>query len=72
MQTLIGLAADLANGRTTSRALVEDCLARIADPAGEGARTFISVAADAARVQADATDRLRATAVPLGHMPASR
>ena len=59
MQTLTGLAADLATGHTTSRALVEGCLARIADPAGEGARTFISVAAEAARAQADATDTLR-------------
>ena len=59
MQTLTDLAASLAAGHTTSRALVEDCLARIADPAGEGARTFIAVAADAARAQADATDTLR-------------
>ncbi len=59
MQTLTDLAASLASGRTTSRALVEDCLARIADPAGEGARTFIAVAGDAARAQADATDSLR-------------
>ncbi len=59
MHTLTGLAADLASGRTTSRALLEDCLARIADPAGEGSRTFIAVAADAARAQADAADALR-------------
>ncbi len=59
MQTLIELAAALDAGRTTSRALVEDCLARIADPAGEGARTFITVQAEAARSQADAVDSLR-------------
>ena len=59
MLTLIELAAALDSGRTTSRALVEDCLARIADPAGEGARTFITVQAEAARAQADATDALR-------------
>ncbi len=59
MQTLTDLAASLASGRITSCALVEDCLARIADPAGEGARTFVAVAADAARAQADATDSLR-------------
>lgn len=34
--TLAALAADLEAGRTTARKLVEDCLARIADPAGEG------------------------------------
>jgi aspartyl-tRNA(Asn)/glutamyl-tRNA(Gln) amidotransferase subunit A len=59
MQTLTDLAQALDAGRTTSRALVEECLARIADPAGEGARTFITVQADAARAQADAVDALR-------------
>lgn len=59
MQTLTDLAAALDSGRTTSRALVEQCLDRILDPAGEGARVFIAVQADAARAQADATDALR-------------
>ena len=59
MQTLTELAAALAAGTITSRALVEQCLDRIADPAGEGARVFISVAADAARAQADGVDALR-------------
>ena len=40
-QTLAGLAAGLGAGRTTSRTLVEDCLARITDQDGEGARAFI-------------------------------
>ena len=39
--------------------LVEQCLARIADPAGEGARTFIHVDKDAALAAADAMDHLR-------------
>jgi aspartyl-tRNA(Asn)/glutamyl-tRNA(Gln) amidotransferase subunit A len=39
--------------------LVEECLAKIADPAGEGARTFISVSAEVARASADAHDALR-------------
>lgn len=59
MRTLIELAAALDAGRTTSRALVDECLARIADPAGEGARAFVSVQAEAARAQADASDALR-------------
>ncbi len=59
MPTLITLAQALAAGTTTSRQLVEECLARIADPAGEGARSFITVTADAARAQADATDAMR-------------
>ena len=59
MRTLEHLAQALADGATTSRALVEECLARIADPAGEGARAFIKVHADSARAAADAMDALR-------------
>ena len=59
MQTLTSLAAALDAGTTTSRALVETCLAAIADPAGEGAQTFITVYVSAARAQADAADALR-------------
>jgi aspartyl-tRNA(Asn)/glutamyl-tRNA(Gln) amidotransferase subunit A len=63
--TLAVLAADLASGRTTARKLVEECLARIADPAGEGQRTFIHVDKDAALSAADAMDHLRkANAAP--------
>ena len=57
--TLAKLADDLESGRTTSRKLVEACLARIADPAGEGQRTFIHVDKDAALATADAMDGLR-------------
>lgn len=57
--TLARAAADLANGRTTARALVESCLAAIADPAGEGARTFTRTYANQARDSADAMDLLR-------------
>ncbi len=63
--TLATLAADLDAGRTTARKLIEECLARIADPAGEGARTFIHVDKDAALSAADAMDHLRkANAAP--------
>jgi aspartyl-tRNA(Asn)/glutamyl-tRNA(Gln) amidotransferase subunit A len=57
--TLATLAADLDAGRTTARKLVEECLARIADPAGEGARAFIHVDKAAAIAAADAMDHLR-------------
>jgi aspartyl-tRNA(Asn)/glutamyl-tRNA(Gln) amidotransferase subunit A len=57
--TLATLAADLDNGRTSARKLVDDCLARIADPLGEGARAFIHVDAEAAIEAAEAMDRLR-------------
>jgi aspartyl-tRNA(Asn)/glutamyl-tRNA(Gln) amidotransferase subunit A len=63
--TLASLAADLAAGRTTARQLVDECLARIADPAGEGVRTFIHVDKAAAIAAADAMDHLRkANAAP--------
>ncbi|KPF99137.1 amidase [Rhodopseudomonas sp. AAP120] len=58
--TLAALAADLDAGRTTSRKLVEQCLARIDDAAGEGARAFIHVDREAALKAADAMDALRA------------
>ena len=59
LPTLSGLAADLESGRTSARKLVDQCLARIADPSGEGARTFIHVDAEAAIEAAEAMDRLR-------------
>lgn len=59
MQTIEQYAQSLANGATTSRALIEQSLARIADPAGEGARAFVKVHAEAARAMADAMDILR-------------
>jgi aspartyl-tRNA(Asn)/glutamyl-tRNA(Gln) amidotransferase subunit A len=57
--TLASLADDLENGRTSARKLVDQCIARIADPAGEGQRVFIHVDKDAAIEAAEAMDRLR-------------
>ena len=63
--TLVSLAADLAEGRTTARKLVDECLAKIADRAGEGARVFIQVDTDGAIAAAEAMDALRkANAAP--------
>src|SRR6202047_1191289 len=59
LPTLASLADALDNGRTSARKLVDACLARIADPSGEGARTFIHVDAEAAIEAAEAMDRLR-------------
>ncbi len=59
MRTIEEHAQALSAGRTTARALVEQCLQRIADPNGEGARTFIKVHAESARSMADAMDILR-------------
>ena len=63
--TLDDLARDLASGRTTSRDLVEGCLARIQDKDGEGARAFTAVDADGARPVADAMDKMRAAGASL-------
>ena len=71
---LAQLAADLSAGRTTSRALVETALERIADPAGQGSTVFMHVDADSARAAADAHDRLRAAGTvlsPLAGIPVS-
>ena len=65
MRTIAEHAQAMADGRLTSRALIEQCLARITDPSGEGARTFTRVYADAARASADAIDALRGS----GHAP---
>ncbi len=65
MPTLASLADDLERGRTSARKLVEECIARIADPAGEGERAFIHVDKEAALDAADAMDHLRkANAAP--------
>jgi aspartyl-tRNA(Asn)/glutamyl-tRNA(Gln) amidotransferase subunit A len=72
--TVLGLAADLAAGRITSRELVEAALSRIADPSGEGARSFTKVYTHQARAAADAQDQLRAAgyvASPLAGLPVS-
>jgi aspartyl-tRNA(Asn)/glutamyl-tRNA(Gln) amidotransferase subunit A len=74
MWTVTQLAADLAAGRTTSRELVEQALARIADRNGEGCRAFLQVNADGARVQADFSDRMRKAGVrrsPVDGLPVS-
>ena len=49
---LATLAADLRAGRILARELVEAALAAIADPRGEGARTFTQVFAKRARREA--------------------
>ncbi|GEO40292.1 amidase [Skermanella aerolata] len=72
--TIAALAADLAGGRTTSVALTEAALDRIADPAGEGVRTFTHVDRATSLAQAEASDRLRAHGIvpsPLAGLPVS-
>jgi aspartyl-tRNA(Asn)/glutamyl-tRNA(Gln) amidotransferase subunit A len=59
MRRIEQLAQALADGQTTSRALVEECLARASDPSGEGSRVFIRLQAAQARATADVMDSLR-------------
>ena len=59
MWTVAQLGRELGAGRTTSREIIEQALARIAAPYGEGARSFIKVYADNARAEADYADKLR-------------
>jgi aspartyl-tRNA(Asn)/glutamyl-tRNA(Gln) amidotransferase subunit A len=59
MDTLAKLSSNLTTGALSARALIEDALQRISDPGGEGARAFITVAAETARRHADEWDRRR-------------
>jgi len=59
MWTVANLGDALAAGKTTSRALLEEALGRIADPAGEGVRAFLKTYAETALAEADHSDRLR-------------
>ena len=72
--TIQQLAADLAAGRTSSRRLTEEALARIEDPKGEGSRGFIRVWRSQALAAADASDALRKAGLvpsPLAGLPVS-
>jgi aspartyl-tRNA(Asn)/glutamyl-tRNA(Gln) amidotransferase subunit A len=72
--TLAELAAALREGRTSSRTLTDEALARIADPAGEGKRAFLKVYGEQAREAAAAQDGLRKAGIaagPLAGIPLS-
>ncbi|HET7199610.1 MAG TPA: amidase [Burkholderiales bacterium] len=74
VRPIAALARDLAEGRTTSRRLVEEALARIADASGEGGRAFTKVSAQGALAAAEASDRQRKEGVvpsPLAGLPVS-
>lgn len=74
IQPIAALARGLAEGKTTSRKLVEAALGRIADARGEGGRTYTKVHAQGALLAADESDRLRKAGVvpsPLAGLPVS-
>jgi aspartyl-tRNA(Asn)/glutamyl-tRNA(Gln) amidotransferase subunit A len=60
MATVDQLAQQLNSGALQARDLIDAALDRITDPAGEGARAFITVNAASARARADEIDRARA------------
>ena len=72
--TILQLAADLAAGRTSSRKLTDEAIARIEDPKGEGKRAFIKVYKQQAMAAADASDAQRKAGLvpgPLAGIPVS-
>jgi aspartyl-tRNA(Asn)/glutamyl-tRNA(Gln) amidotransferase subunit A len=72
--TILQLAADLAAGRTSSRKLTDEAIARIEDPKGEGKRAFIKVFKTQAIAAADASDAQRKAGLvagPLAGIPIS-
>jgi aspartyl-tRNA(Asn)/glutamyl-tRNA(Gln) amidotransferase subunit A len=74
MKPVLTLAGELAAGKTTSKALVEDALMRIAVPSGEGARVFLRTYRESALAAAQASDTLRAHGIvpsPLAGIPVS-
>ncbi len=74
MWTVTQLSRDLEAGKTSSRALVEQALARINDPQGEGKRAFLQVYAERALADADYCDQLRKRGVrrsPVDGLPVS-
>jgi aspartyl-tRNA(Asn)/glutamyl-tRNA(Gln) amidotransferase subunit A len=74
MWTVAQLTRELDAGRTSSRELIEQALARIAAPDGEGPRAFLMDDAAAARAEADHCDRLRKAGVrrsPIDGLPVS-
>lgn len=74
MKTITALAEELAARKTSSQALVEDALVRIAAPSGEGARVFLRTHRESALAEAQASDALRAHGIvpsPLAGIPVS-
>lgn len=74
MRPIARISEDLLAGVISSRELVGECLDRIEDASGEGARAFLKVHREAALTAADYHDRLRhigAQPSPWGGIPVS-
>ena len=67
-QGVLQCSAALAAGKTSSADLVEEALAKIADPGGEGDLAFTEVFAGEARAEAAEADRRRAEGASAGRL----
>ncbi len=65
IQNLIDLSRKLASDKVTSESLVDAALAAIDAPAGQGARTFLSLYREAARAEARLVDQARRAGLSL-------
>jgi aspartyl-tRNA(Asn)/glutamyl-tRNA(Gln) amidotransferase subunit A len=63
--TIADCVRNLAGGKTSATELVDAALARIADPHGEGARTFVRVFEAEARAAAAGWDVMRGAGLPV-------
>src|SRR5271169_5427894 len=70
--SIVELSHLLASRKITSRQLVEQALAAIKDPQGEGSRTFLSVHESEALAAADRVDARRRGGAMLPRSPGSR
>lgn len=74
MKPITELIEALGSGEATSLALADECLERIADPAGEGSRAFLAVDPDRVRAEARNMDKARRAGKapsPLAGIPVS-
>lgn len=63
--TIAASVRDLASGNVTATRLIEATFERIADPGGEGARTYIRLFERQARAAALGWDRMREAGIPM-------
>lgn len=74
IETIQSVRSRLVNGATSSRALVEDCLARASARDGEGSLVFTRLDLERARRTADGLDTLRTAGIelsPISGVPVS-
>jgi aspartyl-tRNA(Asn)/glutamyl-tRNA(Gln) amidotransferase subunit A len=65
-RSVLDAHGQLESGRCTALGLLDSCLRAIDDPAGEGARSFMTVHRETARAEAARSDAARARGEPLG------